>query len=198
MEMQARPVHMPQSVDELDVPRKLLEDLALKTLYVMGELTLFQLAHHMCVSLAVVEQLFQRLRREQLCQVTGMVSGVHQIIPTSEGRTRASELLAQNQYTGPAPVSLNDYIQHVQQQTVRRMDVTPADVEKAFAHLVIDPPTLAELGTAVISGRAIFLYGPPGTGKTSVAEALWLLLRQDFVWIPHAVAVDGQIITVYD
>jgi hypothetical protein len=95
-------------------------------------------------------------------------------------------------------VSLNDYIQRVQEQTVRRMDVHPADVEKAFAHLVIDAPTLTELGTAVISGRAIFLYGPPGTGKTSVAEALWLLLRQDPVWIPHAVAVDGQIITVYD
>jgi len=35
-------------------------------------------------------------------------------------------------------------------------------------------------------------------GKTAAAETLSRVLAQDAVWIPHAVEVDGQVITVYD
>ena len=188
----------PVTVEELRVPRKLLEDLALKTLYLVGEMTLIQLADHMRISLRIVEEIFQRLRREQLCQVTGMVGGIHQIVTTSEGKTRATELLAQSQYGGPAPVALEDYVARVHEQTVRNMDVSPTAVHRAFEHLVLDPETLVQLGTAVVSGRAIFLHGPSGTGKTTVADSLWHLFQQDPIWVPHAVVVDGQVITVYD
>ena len=40
--------------------------------------------------------------------------------------------------------------------------------------------------------------GPPGVGKTTIAETLSRVLAEDEVWIPYAVEVDGQIITVYD
>jgi predicted ATPase with chaperone activity len=188
----------PANVDETGIRRKLLEDLALKTLYVLGELTLRELAEHMCLSMRVVEELFQRLRKDQLCQVTGMTAGVHRIVPTSEGKARALELLALNQYTGPAPVALADYVEWVHAQTVRRMDVDPEHVARSFEHLVLEPKVLAQLGTAVISGKAIFLYGPSGTGKTTVAETLWRLFVDVDVWIPHALDVDGQMITVFD
>jgi predicted ATPase with chaperone activity len=188
----------PATVEEMGVPRKLLEDLALKTLFVAGELTLVQLAEHMRVSRPVVRELFERLRREALCQVTGMVDGVHQIVTTAEGRARALELLALSQYTGPTPVSLRDYVSRVRTQTVTDTSVTPADVGRAFEHLVLDHATLAQIGTAVVSGRAIFLYGPTGTGKTTVAESIWNVLHQDAIWVPHAVEIDGQVVTVYD
>jgi predicted ATPase with chaperone activity len=42
------------------------------------------------------------------------------------------------------------------------------------------------------------LYGPSGTGKTTIAETLSRVLAEDAVWLPHAVEIDGQIITVYD
>jgi predicted ATPase with chaperone activity len=188
----------PLTVDELRVPRKLLEDLALKTIYLVGEVTLVQLADHMRVALKVVDELFQRLRREQLVQVTGMVGGVHQIVTTSEGKARAIELLTLSHYAGPAPVSLEDYVACVRSQTVRELDVGPLELTKAFEHLVLDGETLDQLGTAVVSGRAIFLYGPSGTGKTTVAETLWRLLHGDPIRVPHAVVVDGQIISVFD
>jgi predicted ATPase with chaperone activity len=41
------------------------------------------------------------------------------------------------------------------------------------------------------------LYGPTGTGKTAIAENIPRVYG-DSVWIPHAVEVDGQIITLYD
>jgi SpoVK/Ycf46/Vps4 family AAA+-type ATPase len=71
-------------------------------------------------------------------------------------------------------------------------------VERAFAHLVLDDKTLWQLGTALNSGSSLFLYGPAGTGKTTIAETLAVVMSEDDVWLPHAVEVDGQIITIYD
>jgi predicted ATPase with chaperone activity len=188
----------PVSVEATRIRRKLLEDLALKTLYVLGELTLRELAEHMCVALSIVEELFQRLRKDQLCQVTGMSGGVHRIVTTSEGKVRAVELLMQSQYVGPVPVALDEYVDRVHAQSVRNLDVEPASVDRSFEHLVLEAQVLTQLGTAVVSGKAIFLYGPPGTGKTTVAEALWHLFGDEDVWVPYAVEVDGQVMTVHD
>jgi len=186
------------SVEEMGIRRNLLEDLALKTLYLLGEMSLQELARHMGLNLSIVDELFQRMRRDQLCQVTGMAGAVHRITTTSAGKSRALELLAQNQYAGPAPVSLSDYISRIRSQSVRRMEFTPEDMDRAFEDIVLPPQTLTQLGTAVMSGRAIFLYGPTGTGKTAVAETLTRLFLDDRVWLPYAVEVEGQIITVYD
>ena len=114
------------------------------------------------------------------------------------GKSRALELLAQNQYAGPAPVSLEDYVDRIRSQSVRNMGVGPGDVERAFEELVLDHQTLTRLGTALVSGRAIFLHGPTGTGKTTIAETLTKLFHDDLIWLPYAVEVDAQIITVYD
>jgi len=187
-----------RSIEEIGVRRNLLEDLSLKILYLVGEMTLHELAIHMGLTLGMVEELFERLRWDQLCQVTGMIGNIHRITTTSGGKSRALELLAQNQYTGPAPVSLKDYVSRTRAQGVLDMKITPGDLSRAFEHLVIDMQTLTQLGTAVLSGRAIFLYGPTGTGKTTIAETLTRLYDQDSVWLPYAVEVDGQIITVYD
>ena len=160
----------PRTIEETGVRRSLLEDLALKTLYLTGEMSLHELAGQMALTLSIADELFQRLRKEQLCQVTGMDKGVHRITTTSGGKTRALELMSQNAYTGPAPVSLADYVERVRAQGVKNMKVTPKDMNRAFEDLVLDPRTLDQLGTAVQSGRALFLYGPTGTGKTTIAE----------------------------
>ena len=188
----------PTTVEDLDVPRKLLEDLALKTIHLLGEVSLVALADHMRVGLGIVDGIFQRLRKDQLVQVTGMAVGVHQVVATADGRARAMDLLSLSQYAGPAPVSLADYAHRVREQTVRHLEVDRPAVQNAFADLVLEPQVLDQLGTAAVSGNAIFLHGPSGTGKTSVAEALWRLFQNDPVWVPHAVVVDGQVITVYD
>jgi predicted ATPase with chaperone activity len=78
------------------------------------------------------------------------------------------------------------------------VDVHADDVKRAFAHLVVDDETLRQFGTALNSGSSIFLYGPAGVGKTTMAETLSRVVAQDEIWIPYAVEVDSQIITVYD
>lgn len=188
----------PRTVEETGIRRRLLEDLALKTLHLHGELSLRELADRMHVGLKIVEEIFARLRKEALCQVTGMAGGVHRIVTTSEGRDRAIDILAASQYSGPVPVSLDTYVARIKEQSVRRLVVDPEAVKKSFEHLVLSESTLTQLGTALVSGRAIFLYGPPGTGKTTVADGLARLFEDSTVWVPYAVEADGQIIEVYD
>jgi hypothetical protein len=188
----------PRIVEDTGIKRKFVEDLALKILYLSGELTLRDLADRLHVNLRIVEDMFGRLRRESLCQVTGMAAGVHRIVATSEGKERAIELLATSQYAGPVPVSLTAWVDRVKLQTVRDLPVGEAAVRRAFEHLVLPQDTMTQIGTALVSGRAIFLYGPPGTGKTTIAEAMWRLFEVEDIWVPYAVEADGQVIAVFD
>jgi MoxR-like ATPase len=188
----------PRTISETGIRQSMLEALAVKILYLTGPFSLFELSRQMRLSLEVTEELFERLRAEQFCSVTGLIGNIPNIAITSQGRNRALELLGLSQYSGPAPVSMESYVERVRSQSVHGVDVHPEDVQRAFSHLVIDDKTLWQLGTALNSGSSIFLYGPTGTGKTTIAETLSRVLAEDNVWIPHAVEVDGQIITVFD
>jgi MoxR-like ATPase len=192
------PQFVPESLAELGLPQGLAEDLALKVLYLRGPLSLREFADHTRLSFGVINEILRRLRAEQLCELKGMVGNMPQIAITAQGRSRASELLTLNHYAGAAPVSLVNYVQQVREQSSRKFEVHSPAVERAFAHLILDPETLEKLGTALNSGTSIFLYGPSGTGKSTIAAALAQVLTVDQVWVPHAVEVDGQIITVYD
>src|SRR5438034_10351868 len=52
-------------------------------------------------------------------------------------------------------------------------------------------------GPALNAGKAMFLYGPPGNGKTVIAEGLGRTLGGD-MYMPYAIDVDGQTITMFD
>ena len=195
--MEIPTIAAPYTVKDTGIRKSLLEDLTLKILYLEGESSLRELAEGMRLSLAIVEEIFQRLRKDQLCEVKGMAGGVHHIAATSQGRARALELLSLNQYVGPAPVSLPSYVSRVRAQSVRSAEVRPADLQRKFEHLVLSNETLVQIGTAIVSGMSVFLHGPSGTGKTAIAETIPRIYL-DAVWIPYAVEIDGQIITLYD
>ena len=85
----------PKTVDETGVRRNLLEDLALKVIYMADELSLHELGRRMHLSLRVVDELFQRLRKDRLCEVTGMEGSVHRFTTTNAGKSRAMEAFGQ-------------------------------------------------------------------------------------------------------
>ena len=190
-------IPQPQTVEETGVKRSLLEDLALKSFYLHGELTLRELATVMHLSLGVIREIFEYLRKEQFVEVKGMAGGAYRVTTTTLGKERAVALLMQNQYTGAVPVSFRDYAAQVRNQSVRDFAVRPEEMGQVFESLVLSERILNQIGTAVVSGTSIFLYGGTGTGKTAIAE-LMPRIYHDRVWIPHAVEVDGQIIAVFD
>lgn len=196
-EITAGPVR-PETVSDVGVPKGVLEDLALKIVYLFGPLSLVELSNHLCLGVAVAEELLRRMRSQQFCEITGMTHNIPEIAISTQGRSRALELLSHSQYSGAAPVSLESYVQQVRRQSVHNIEIHRPEIERAFSHLVLDDEMLSRLGIALNSGTSIFLYGPTGVGKTVIAETLSRVLADDKVWIPFAVEADGQIIAVYD
>jgi predicted ATPase with chaperone activity len=189
--------HEPETVEETGVPLNLLEDLALKILYLAGELSLNELGRRMQLHPNVIHEIFERLRKGQLIEVVGMVGVVHKIGTTSKGQTEAHNIMSRDMYSGPAPVSLAAYVKVVRAQSVMNVVVHRPDLQKAFENLIVSDSLLDQLGAALVSGQSIILYGSTGTGKTLIAETLPRVYK-DSVWIPHAVEVQGQIITVFN
>jgi predicted ATPase with chaperone activity len=192
------PAHRPRSLQELGVRQSVVEDLALKTLYLSGTISILELGRKLGLGYEVMDDLVARLRAEMLCQIAGMNGNVPLICVSDKGRQRAAELMAQNSYIGPAPVSFESYVAQVKCQTSQKSAVHAEDITRAFQHLVIEPDMLARFGAALNSGSSVLLYGPAGTGKTTIAEVLSRVLAEDPVWIPCAIEIDGQIVTVWD
>jgi hypothetical protein len=176
-----------------------LRQLFVKTLYT-GELTGLVLAERMRLPYALLEQIVEHVRVEKLVEVRGSSGGGsagYRYALTDLGRDRGEQYLDANQYVGPAPVPLAQYTTYVKAARDARGFLNRTRLAAGFAHLVVSPDTLDQLGPAVNSGKSIFLYGPPGNGKTVLAEGVGRALGGD-MYVPHAIDIDGQIITVFD
>ena len=187
----------PETIEATRVPINLLVDLALKILHLAGELTIPELGRRMQLPISVIYEIFEHIRKEQFVEVVGMVGNAHRIVATSKGQAEAQRIMLRDMYSGPAPVSLAAYVEVILAQSVTNVEVHRPDLQKAFENLVISGDTLDQLGAALVSGQSIILYGPTGTGKTLIAETL-PRIHKDSVWIPHAVEVQGQIISVFN
>jgi predicted ATPase with chaperone activity len=102
-----------------------------------------------------------------------------------------------NSYAGPAPVSLEDYWDWVEAQTIQRVEIAEARLREAFKDFVVPQGLFNEIRPAIASGRSIFLFGPSGNGKTALATCIGEVF-EDAVYIPYALYVQGQIMRVYD
>ena len=100
-------------------------------------------------------------------------------------------------YTGPAPVTLEEFTYQVNLQKLTNEIITFDRIRKATAALTFDDSIIEQCGPALNSGRAMLLYGPPGNGKTSVAHCLADVFN-DVIYVPYAINVEGQIIRVFD
>ena len=191
----------PQALEQTGLNLGFLADLALKTLYLRGQMSAFDIADSLGLPLPnVVERVLEFLTKERLVEIrggSGLSTASYQYVIVDRGAEKAQEAIARSQYVGRAPVPLTTYVASVKAQTIANVQVTEAELLRAFAHMVIPRETLQQLGPAFNSGKSIFLFGPPGNGKTTIAEVLVTLLRGEMV-IPYAVEVDQQVIKVFD
>ncbi|HBF41970.1 MAG TPA: AAA family ATPase [Anaerolineaceae bacterium] len=180
-----------------------LQDLILKILYFQGYLTGIKIAEAIALPFAgTVDLMLESLKRDKMIEVRssqmGLGDGAYLYAITSQGIARAHEALDRCQYAGPAPVPLDVYNDSVRRQSRGRILVTARMMHKVLGDLVFGEKTFHKLGPAVNSGTSIFIYGPPGNGKTSVARAIGNLVLSQTMYIPYAIFVDGQVITMFD
>jgi predicted ATPase with chaperone activity len=191
----------PQNIDETGLDLSFISDLIIKVIYFNSMTTAQAIADTLCLPFFnVVDRALTLLKREELIEVVGS-SGfgelAYQYLVTPKGNTRAHDVINRSAYVGPAPVTLEAYKEVVKSQAIGNVKVTPQDVRRATADLIVPDEIIDILGQAVTTGRSLFLYGEPGNGKTVLAERVTELLGGSIL-IPHAITVDGQIIKVLD
>ncbi len=191
----------PGSVEETGLPLSLIADLALKIIYFNDHITAGAISDQLCLRYGnIVEGALTLLRREHLIEATATNAYselAYEYTVTDKGLVRLHQSLERTTYAGPTPVTLEHYTAVVNQQAIGGSRVSPEDVRRAMADLVLEQSVVDAIGRAVNTGRSLFLFGPPGNGKTVLAEHTIPLLG-GHVLIPHAITVDGQIIKVFD
>lgn len=116
---------------------------------------------------------------------------------TEAGRSWTVDALSRLRYTGPAPVTLDEFNFRVSLQKLTNELITYDRIRKVMSDLTVDDSMIEQTGPALNSGRAILLYGPPGNGKTSMALRLSSVFH-DVIYVPYSIVVEGQIIRVHD
>ena len=193
----------PRTLSELGISLGHLSDLLLKTLYVHGVLQGNDLTRLTRLPFGIVEESLRKLKEQRLLEVRlselpGRVG--HRFGLTETGHARAKEAIENCRYVGPAPVSLEQYVEHCQLQRVAGTRCNPAALRAAFKDYVMRPSMLGELGPAICSGKSILIYGPPGNGKTVIAKGLgrFLSLFCGEIYVPYAILAENSIITLFD
>jgi hypothetical protein len=189
----------PATIEDTGLSYEQLKQLIVKALFA-GELSGLALSDKLCLPYMLLESLVEHLRVEKLIEVRGAHgSGTagYRYALTELGRERAAIYLESNGYVGPAPVPLKQYTAAMNEVKARRGFLDKDRIAYGFTHLIVNEGMLDQLGPAVNSGKSVFLYGPPGNGKTVVAEGIGRALGGD-LYVPWALDIDGQIITIFD
>jgi len=188
----------PESFEEADLTGSEVEALILKYLLARGDAAGRDIAEQVKLPFVLIDELLRQMKNDRLVGHRGSAPmNDYRYELTDVGRERGRRYSAHCTYFGAAPVSLRDYIPSVEAQSLVNQQPTAEHLHRAFEDLLLNRKMLDRLGPAINSGRGLFLFGPPGNGKTSIAERVTAAFGHN-TWIPRAVAVDGEIIRLYD
>jgi hypothetical protein len=183
-------------IDELD-----LLGLLMKLIYIGRLETPRQFIEAIKLPYHIVQDLVRMAVDRQLLRTLGMRGSSSPIDMnyafTDEGKRWTIDALDRLRYTGPAPVTLDEFTLQVSLQKLTNELVTFERIGKGLGDLTFDASILEQAGPALNSGRAMLLYGPPGNGKTSFAHSLGSVYR-DVIYVPYAITVEGELIRFFD
>ncbi len=191
---------VPGSMDDIDLSEAFLQDLTIKTIYTEVKMLGKQIAASLGLPFGnIVKPLLDKLQQIQYIDIQGgaQFADEWEYTITDAGRKRVREILEENKYIGPAPVSLKEYDDLTSNFTISDEQIDEADLKDAFHDLVISPDVLDTLGPAVNSGKSVFVFGKPGNGKTVMCEKI-IDAFSGLVAIPHAILIGGTVIKFFD
>jgi len=190
----------PRTLADTGLSKAFLMDLALKTIHYAGLPSATHMTQRMALPSAIVQELLTLLADEHLCEVSSsgsMMAGNYRYRLTAAGVSSVRDALERSRYAGPAPVTIDQYIEVMEHQRGERQQPSRQSVEDALSELVLAPEVTDALARTLHSGRCALLYGPSGNGKSSVLEAFACHLEGQ-VLVPFAIYAYGHIIRVFD
>ncbi|KVX94349.1 ATPase [Burkholderia ubonensis] len=196
---QPRLPRAPRTLADTGLKDTFVAGLVLKSTLMHGRSEYADLIDRHCLPISVLDDVLAFLVREHLVEIThrGTTDLDVSFRLTDAGRVLAIEEKAHSNYAGPAPVTLDAYVEMVDLHSVRRQRIARADVMAAFEGIVYDIAIIEAAAAALNAGRPLLIHGPAGSGKTFLAERLGTLMRGD-VPVPYAIYAGGEIIQIHD
>ena len=143
----------PKRLDDMNLPRIFMRDIALKTIFRKNANTVTALARAICLPIGTTQELIDLARSQSLLEAMGTLSASagtemsYQL--TDSGKARALDALAQSEYFGAMPVPLHVYREQVERQTIRNIQIGRDQLLGAMGHLVLPENLISHLGPAV-------------------------------------------------
>lgn len=190
----------PETLEQAGLAASTVEQLIFKTLYYRGDLYGQELSAALGLKFSVIEGVIEQFKLSHHIQVKrslGMGSVASVLSLTESGRALARDHIETNQYYGPAPVPIEQYIPVVRQQRPKDGWLTKEALAKALRGMVLTEQILSQIGPAVTAANSLLLYGKPGDGKTYLIESLQNI-DSTAIYVPYAIECQGNIIQVYD
>ncbi|MCL4500309.1 MAG: ATPase [Deltaproteobacteria bacterium] len=197
---------VPQTFDEIGLPENFLAQLLLKHAFFRYTFTAREMAEALAIPEHLVDVLIEYLQQQKYVDISPrdaltrtplhLATDIRYTLSNS-GKESAGQQLEFNSYVGAVPVTLEDYWDWVEAQSIQKVHITAARLHEAFKDYVIPQGLFNEIQPAIASGRSIFLFGPSGNGKTALARCIGEIF-EDTVYVPHALYVHGQIIRIFD
>ena len=190
-----------RSLDATGLSDVLMRDIVLKSMFRTSLSKVTEIAKLICLPIPQTIELIDIARAQQLIEAVAAIAGSSsseaRFQLTESGKARALDALAQSEYYGAMPVPLAMYEKQVMAQSIRNIQITRRQLQIAMGDLILPSSLMDDLGPAVSSGRSILMYGPPGNGKSSISNGIRAAMG-DRIYVPRAVLLAGQIISVYD
>ena len=188
----------PQSLADAGLSKSMIEALVLKFLLSHGPSTGRQIAAQLRLPFGWLQPLLIEFKSEMLLGFKDSALMSDYVFELSDrGLEKSRRHLAHSTYFGAAPVSLDDYVTGIREQSIRRSQPRLADMKKALGDLILPDMVLSQVGQAMNQGRGLFLYGKPGNGKTSIAERV-IRSISPYAWIERTLMVTGEILWQFD
>ncbi|MFM7059271.1 MAG: ATP-binding protein [Planctomycetota bacterium] len=189
---------VPGNLRETGIEREVLLGLLLKVCYTSSQTSTELSAARLLLPIPLIAELLEELRRENLVEMLGSSGPLgFRFTLSQKGRDRALRAMEVSGYVGPAPVSLEAYTASVQHQAAARPAVVPEKIAESLSGMTLTDEARMLAGLAVTGNRSLFVYGPAGNGKTSICLNLRKALTEG-VWIPHCIAIEQQVIRIFD
>lgn len=188
----------PRSMEETGLSEGWVESLILKYLLGVYDATGRQIARVLGIPFSIVDKQISSLRTRRLIVSKDVASfGDFTIQLTEEGHQLSLRQMQACSYVGTAPVPIENYLEGMYLQRIRRDQVDRRAIDRSFESISILTNLKRRLGPAIRSGAGMFLYGAPGNGKTTIAERIGRCFEQH-IWIPRVVLVDNVVIKLFD